>query len=90
MSKIKETDLAMFINDRTYTNYYDRLKLIAISLFTWEGLDDVAGYGASRFMEMNLFDFGKSCFYKDSEKGFMVLRANPNDKFNIYMRSRLC
>ena len=85
MSRMKETDLSMFINDRTYTNYYDRLKLIAISLFTWEGLDDVAGYGASRFMEMNLFDYGKSCFYKDEEKGYMVLRANPDDKFNIYM-----
>ena len=84
MSKIKETDLAMLINDNTFINYYNRLKLIAISLFTWEGLDDVAGYGASRFMEMNLFDYGKSCFYKDNEKGFMVLRANPDDKYNIY------
>ena len=85
MSRIKETDLSMFINDRTYTNYYDRLKLIAISLFTWRGLDEVAGYGASRFMEMNLFDYGKACFLKDDEKGYMVLRANPDDKFNIYM-----
>lgn len=84
MSKIKETDLAMMINDRTYIDYFDRLKLIAISLFTWEGLDDIAGYGASRFMEMNLFDYGKSCFYKDDKKGYMVLRANPDDKYNIY------
>lgn len=84
MSRIKENDLAMMINDDTFINYYNRLKLIAISLFTWRGLDEVAGYGASRFMEMNLFDYGKSCFYKDSEKGFMVLRANPDDKYNIY------
>lgn len=84
MSRIKETDLAMMINDDTFINYFNRLKLIAISLFTWRGLDEVAGYGASRFMEMNLFDYGKSCFYKDKEKGFMVLRANPDDKYNIY------
>ena len=84
MNKIHETDLTMLINNATYTNYYDRLKLIAISLFTWKGLDEVAGYGASRFMEMNLFDFGKSCFYKDEENGYMVLRANPDDKYNIY------
>ena len=84
MSKIKETELAMLINNDTFINYYNRLKLIAISLFTWKGLDEIAGYGASRFMEMNLFDYGKACFYKDKEKGFMVLRANPDDKYNIY------
>lgn len=84
MGKITETDLSMLINDKTYIDYLNRLKLIAISLFTWKGLDEIAGYGASRFMELNLFEYGKSCFYKDETKGFMVLRANPNDKFNIY------
>ena len=84
MNKIKENELAMLVNDSTFIDYFNRLKLIAISLFTWRGLDEVAGYGASRFMEMNLFDYGKSCFYKDKEKGFMVLRANPDDKYNIY------
>lgn len=84
MGKIKETDLSMLINNKTYNDYLNRLKLIAISLFTWKGLDDVAGYGASRFMEMNLYEFGKSCFLKDNELGFKVLRAMPDDKYNIY------
>ena len=84
MGKISETDLSMLINDKTYIDYLDRLKLIAISLFTWKGLDEIAGYGASRFMELNLFEFGKSCFLKDSEIGFKVLRAMPDDKYNIY------
>jgi len=85
MKGIKENELALLINNRTYADYFDRLKLLAISLFTWEGLDEIAGYGASRFMELNLFEYGKSCFYKDETKGYMVLRANPDDKFNIYM-----
>lgn len=85
MEKIKQNDVAMITNDETYIDYLNRLKLIAISLFTWRGLDDIAGYGASRFMELNLFEYGKSCFYKDDTKGYMVLRANPNDKYNIYM-----
>lgn len=84
MGKIKETDLSMLINNKTYIDYLNRLKLIAVSLFTWKGLDEVAGYGASRFMEMNLYEFGKSCFLKDSELGFKVLRAMPDDKYNIY------
>ena len=84
MSKTNEVDIAMLVNNRTYNNYYNRLKLIAISLFTWKGLDEIAGYGASRFMEMNLFEYGKSCFYKDEELGYKVLCANPDDKYNIY------
>lgn len=84
MGKINETDLSMLINDKTYIDYLNRLKIIAISLFTWKGLDDVAGYGASRFMELNLYEFGKSCFLKDKELGFKVLRAMPDDKYNIY------
>ena len=84
MGRIKETDLSMLINNKTYIDYLNRLKLIAVSLFTWKGLDEVAGYGASRFMEMNLYEFGKSCFLKDNELGFKVLRALPDDKYNIY------
>ena len=81
---MKENDLALIINNSTYSNYFDRLKLIAVSLFTWKGLDDIAGYGASKFMEENLFTYGKSCFYKDEELGYLVLSANPSDKYNIY------
>ena len=85
MSKTGQNDLTMFINDNTYIDYLDRLKLIAISLFEWKGLDEIAGYGASRFMELALYENGRACFYKDSEIGYKVFRANPNDKFNVYM-----
>ena len=85
MGKLKETDLAMIINNQTYINYLDRLKLIACSLFTWEGLDEVAGFGASRFLEMSLYENGRACFVKDNEKGYLALRVNPSDKLNVYM-----
>ena len=81
---MKETDLAMNINNQTYIDYLDRLKLLATSLFTWEGLDEVAGTGASRFLELSLFDFGRACFIKDDELGYMALRVNPSDTLNIY------
>lgn len=81
---IKETELALLINNRTMFDYLDRLRMLATSLFTWENLDDIAGTGASRFLEQSLYTYGKACFVKDNELGFLVLNANPNDKLNIY------
>ena len=81
---MNETDLAMFLNNATYTDYYNRLKLIAISLFTWEGLDEVAGTGASRFLELCLYNTGRACFVKDDKLGYLALNANPSDKLNVY------
>lgn len=85
MGKAKnQTDLAMIINNSTYDDYFSRLKLIAISLFSWDGLDEIAGIGASRFLEIALFENGRACFVKDNEKGYLALRANPSDKHNVY------
>ena len=84
MRKINETDLAMIVNDRTMIDYLDRLRMLATSLFTWKGLDDVAGIGASRFLEQTLYENGRACFVKDDELGYMALAVNPNDKLNIY------
>lgn len=85
MKKMTETDIAININNLTYIDYLNRLKLIATSLFTWKGLDEVAGFGASRFLELVLYENGRACFVKDSEKGYLALRVNPSDKLNVYM-----
>lgn len=82
---MRENDLAMLVNNQTYIDYLDRLKMIAISLFTWEGLDDVAGVGASNLLELALYENGRACFVKDKDLGYMALRVNPDDKFNVYM-----
>ena len=84
MKKINEEDLSAIINDRTMIDYLDRLRMLATSLFTWDGLDDVAGIGASRFLEQKLYDFGRACFVKDDKLGYMALCVNPSDKLNIY------
>lgn len=81
---MKETDLSMMINNKTYVDYLNRLRLIATSLFTWDKLDDYAGTGASRFLEQCLFDKGRACFVQDSELGFLALNVNPDDKLNVY------
>lgn len=85
MKKISETALALIINDRTMNDYIDRLKMLSVSLFTWKGLDDIAGTGASRFLELSLYEDGKGVFVKDDELGYMALKVSPSDKLNVYM-----
>lgn len=83
----KEVDLAMIINNQTYIDYLDRLKLLATSLFTWENLDDICGFGASRFLEQSLYELGRACFVNDTDKqkiGMKVFKVNPSDKLNVY------
>lgn len=84
MKKISETELAMLINDRTMIDYLDRLKMLAVSLFTWKNLDKYAGFGASRFLELSLYEDGRGVFLKDNELGYMALKVNPSDKLNVY------
>ena len=81
---MKENEISMLTNNATYIDYLNRLRLLATSLFTWENLDEVAGFGASRFLEQSLFDNGRACFVKDDELGFMALKVNPSDKLNVY------
>ena len=81
---MSETDLSMVINNQTYIDYLDRLKLIATSLFTWEKLDEYAGFGASRFLEQSLYEEGRACFVQDKELGYLALKVNPSDKLNVY------
>ena len=84
-SKIKTlTQEAMERNNKTYLDYYDRLKLLSTSLFEYEGLDDAFGFGASRFLENALFEKGRASFIKDKEMGLMITNVNPTDKLNIY------
>ena len=76
------TEYQMVDNNTTFSSYYNRLKLIAISLFNWEGLDDIGG--DSRFLEIALFDSGRAVFIKDETLGYLTLRVNPSDKLNVY------
>ena len=84
MSKINQIDLSMYINDLTYIDYLDRLRMLATSLFTWKNLDKIAGIGASRFLEQSLYDYGRACFVNDNEVGYLALCVNPSDTLNVY------
>lgn len=72
------------MNNATFVDYLDRLKLVAVSLFTWKNLDELCGFGASRFIENALFEDGKACIVDDKELGHLALRVTYNGKLNTY------
>lgn len=81
---IKENDLAMIVNSKTLFTYCNIFKMLATSLFTWKNLDKHCGTGANRFLENVLYEEGKGVFVKDDELGYMALRVQPDDKYNVY------
>ena len=81
--KKTSVDEAMILNNQTYIDYYNRLKLLALSIFEWEGLEEICGVGSSDFLEEVLFETGRACFIKDDTLGYMTLYANPSDKLNV-------
>ena len=80
----RDIDVSMITNNVTYIDYLDRLRLLSTSIFSWKNLDQVAGFGAERFLEQALYDNGRACFVNDPELGFLVLKVNPSDKLNVY------
>lgn len=73
----KHTDM----NAVTITDYYARLKLIALSLFEWEGLPDSCN---ARFLELTLFTYGRALFIYDDKIGYLNMRCTPSGTFNNY------
>lgn len=77
LGKGKASDL----NVLTLNDYYDRLKLIALSLFEWENLPESCN---ARFLELTLFTYGRAVFIYDDTLGFLNMRGTPSGTFNNY------
>lgn len=69
------------MNTLTANDYYDRLKLIALSLFEWEGLPESCN---ARFLELTLYTYGRALFINDDELGFLNMRCTPSGTLNNY------
>ena len=80
----QEDNMAIMVNNRTYIDYLDRLRMLATSIFSWKNLDKIAGFGAEKFIEQSLYDEGRACFVKDDELGILALKVNPSDRLNVY------
>lgn len=78
---IKYKTMSEYLNDRTYTDTFVRLMLIARSVFQYDNLPNGID---EKWIERFLFSEGKCVFFKDPEKGYMVARLTPNGRMNYY------
>ena len=60
------------LNNLTFTDYFYRLSLIALSIFKWENLPNGIN---ERWIEKYLFDIGECMFFKDPILGFRVSKS---------------
>ena len=69
------------LNDLTFTDYYNRLELLAKSVFKWENLPNGMN---ERWIEDFLFDQGRCVFYNDEKRGLMVAECSHDGELNNY------
>lgn len=77
----KNKNKAQTMNVLTANDYYDRLKLIALSLFEWKGLPESCN---ARFLEKTLFTHGQALFVDDETLGELTLKCTPSGELNYY------
>lgn len=72
---------AMLLNSRSYTDYLERMKKIALSMFEWVNLPDTMD---ARYLEMCLYYKGKAAILYDEDYGFINTQAADSGYLNIY------
>jgi hypothetical protein len=77
----KGKNSAQTMNVMTANDYYDRLRLIATTLFEWEGLPESCN---ARFLEKTLYTFGQALFVNDPDLGYLTLKCTPSGELNYY------
>lgn len=69
------------LNDLTFTDYYNRLSLLARVVFKWENLPNNID---EKWIEAFLYSEGKCMFFKHSELGLMVASCTDYGTLNPY------
>lgn len=69
------------LNNVTYQDYWSRLKMLALTLFKWEGLPDSVN---AKFLEQVLYHYGKAGFAYDELYGHIALPIVASGELNIY------
>lgn len=78
---ISMKSIAQQLNNRTYTDYYYRLMLLARSVYKWENLPNGMD---EKWIERYLFNEGQCMFFFDPEKGYMVTKCIDSGSLNYY------
>ncbi len=71
----------MLLNSRTYVDYLERMKKIAMSMFEWVNLPDSMN---SRYLEMCLYYKGQAALLYDEDFGYINTQAADSGYINIY------
>ena len=69
------------LNDRTYMDYCNRFRRIALSMFEWINLPKSMN---ARFLELCLYYNGKAALLKDKRYGFINTKCAGTGYVNIY------
>ena len=69
------------LSNLTYTDYYNRLQLLARVRYEWIGLPDTI---QERWIEKYLYYYGTCVFFKDKNYGLMVAKAQDSGQLNNY------
>lgn len=81
--KVKDSQFceSVYMNNRTYLQYYNRLTELALSMFEWKNLPESVD---PRFLEMCLFSDGYAVFFEDEVLGYLCLQCMIGGKLNVY------
>lgn len=72
---------AAALNIAVFSDYYKRLRLLALSLFEWENLPESMN---ERFLEQCLYWYGKAAIVNDDNLGIINTKCTPSESLNIY------
>ena len=78
---INMKNIANELNNRTFTDYYYRLTLIARSVFKWNNLPNGID---EKWIERYLYNEGECVFFHDEQRGLMVAKCSQDGELNYY------
>lgn len=69
------------LNNLTFIDYYNKLKLLALSSFKWNNLPNGID---EKWIERYLFLYGECMFFKDKTLGLMIAKCGEGGRLNEY------
>lgn len=83
MGRIKDRQFweSASMNNATFTQYYNRLVELAVSMFEWKNVPETIDV---RYLELALFADGKAVFFYDDVLGYLCLRVAIGGQLTVY------
>lgn len=69
------------MNNKTYIDYYNRLKELALNVFEWENLPPTVD---ERILELALYEMGYCLYFNDEIIGNLALTCTIGGKLDVY------